>query len=64
VSGEPPEKAAGHCNDCGEHTDAGRVLGHVDQGSGPGFTVVQCSRCEMTPPKRRKYQRKRTDSGP
>jgi hypothetical protein len=22
VSGEPPETAAGHCNDCGEHTDA------------------------------------------
>jgi hypothetical protein len=64
VTGAGVETAAGHCTDCGEYTEAGRVLGHVDQGSGPGFTVVQCPRCEATPPKVRGYQRPRTYSGP
>ena len=44
-----PETVPGLCCECGEHTDHGRVLGHVDQGSGPGWTVLICPTCDLKP---------------
>lgn len=46
----PDERSPGNCRHCGEFTDRGRVVGHVDQGSGPGWTVVVCPACEPAPP--------------
>ena len=47
-----PERAPGPCCECGEHTDHGRVLGHVDQASGPGWTVLICPVCDLKPKRR------------
>ena len=44
-----PEIAPGICCECGEHTDHGRVLGNVDQGSGAGWTVLICPACDRKP---------------
>jgi hypothetical protein len=44
-----PETAPGLCCECGEHTDHGRVLGNVDQASGPGWTVLICPVCDLKP---------------
>ena len=44
-----PETAPGLCCECGEHTDHGRVLGSVDQASGPGWTVLICPSCDLKP---------------
>ena len=44
-----PETAPGLCCECGEHTDHGRVLGNVDQASGPGWTVIICPACDLKP---------------
>ncbi|QMU69167.1 hypothetical protein [Streptacidiphilus sp. P02-A3a] len=49
ASGAAPERAFGHCRHCGDET-VGRLVEHVDQGSGPGWTVVVCPRCARRPP--------------
>ena len=48
-----PETAPGLCCECGDHTDHGRVLGDVDQASGPGWTVLICPTCDFKPKPRR-----------
>ena len=44
-----PETAPGLCCECGVHTDHGRVLGNVDQASGPGWTVLIRPACDLKP---------------
>lgn len=41
--------ASGHCVDCGRYTPRGRILGSIDQGSGPGYTPVVCAVCDPQP---------------
>ncbi|MBC3843484.1 hypothetical protein GXW82_34605 [Streptacidiphilus sp. 4-A2] len=53
MTGTTPEYGAGFCCDCGRTTVAGRILGHVDQSSGPGYTVILCPNCDLKPPKSR-----------
>ena len=56
-----PERAAGHCTDCGRYVTRGRVVGSIDQGSGPGYTAVVCATCDPQPdgpPKAGRRQRK------
>ena len=48
-----PETAPGLCCECGERTDHGRILGHVDQASGAGWTVLICPACDLKPKPRR-----------
>ena len=52
VAGAGPDTAPGICCECGQRTDHGRVLGHVDQGSGAGWTVLICSVCDLRPKSR------------
>jgi hypothetical protein len=54
-------RTTGNCRDCG-NVGPGRLVGHIDQGSGPGWTVVVCPRCERNPPKRRASEQPRTYS--
>jgi hypothetical protein len=35
----------GHCSDCDQYRD-GRIVGDVEQNSGPGRTVVICAPCD------------------
>ena len=61
------EIAPGICCECGEHTDHGRVLGHVDQASGAGWTVLICPACDLKPkprPGRRGVARRPDRPGP
>jgi len=44
-----PVRAFGHCRHCG-HETVGRLVEHIDQSSGPGWTVVVCKPCEKNPP--------------
>ena len=46
---ESPTIAVGYCRHCGE-LKRGKLLGYVDQASGPGWTVVVCPPCERNPP--------------
>jgi hypothetical protein len=49
VSATSPERAFGHCRHCGLEAE-GVLVEYIDQGSGPGWTVVVCKPCEKNPP--------------
>ncbi len=53
MSVAPREKAAGHCRRCSTYVVRGVLVKHVDQGSGPGFAVVECDSCAAEPPPER-----------
>ena len=56
-----PEWANGHCRHCGA-IGPGVLIAHIDQGNGPGWTVVVCPPCARNPPKVRPAERPRTYS--
>ena len=45
----PATTACGVCSDCGTETASGRVVAGIDQGSGPGYTVIICPGCDKRP---------------
>jgi hypothetical protein len=47
---ERVERVVGNCQHCGE-VGLGTFVNDVDQGSGPGWTVVVCPSCEQDPPR-------------
>jgi len=49
VSAAARERAFGHCRHCGTETE-GVLVKYIDQGSGPGWTVIVCKPCEKNPP--------------
>jgi hypothetical protein len=48
VTAPAPGRAYGHCCDCGEAA-RGRIVGIIDQGSGPGYVVIVCAECDPQP---------------
>jgi hypothetical protein len=55
------ERTTGTCRHCGT-VGPGKLIGHVDQGNGPGMTVVECAPCERNPPRRPASEKPRTYS--
>ncbi|QMU78580.1 hypothetical protein GXW83_25605 [Streptacidiphilus sp. PB12-B1b] len=54
------EHACGYCHVCSQYTARGRVVGSVDQGSGPGYLVLACAVCDrLTPAAARARARRR-----
>ena len=59
---ESPTTAVGYCRHCGE-LKRGKLVGHVDQASGPGWMVIICPPCERNPPVVPDAEKPRTYSG-
>ncbi len=62
MSAAQPERAVRNCRHCGE-IGPGTLVQHIDQGSGPGWTVVICPPCEQNPPVIPNAEKPRTYSG-
>jgi hypothetical protein len=56
---EEPVRERGRCRDCGRVAN-GRLVAHIDQGNGPGCTLVVCDPCAADPPKTPKAEQPRT----